>query len=333
MKIKRVFLIFSCIVLATFSFCGCSEKNSKTIRLSEVAHSIFYAPLYVAINNGYFADYGITIKLSNGGGADNVMTAISSKSADIGLMGPEATIYCHVGGQRDYPVIFGQLTKRDGSFLVAKEPDPNFSWANLSGKHILAGRKGGVPAMTLQYVMNNAGVNTNTPLFDTTVEFSLMAAAFENSDEYEYCTMFEPTASEFVSARKGYIVASVGESSGEIPYTAFSAKKSYIDKNQELVTDFLRAVIKGYNFLKNNDVNTVATALAPSFAGTPLSSISASIQSYIEIDAWSTTPVMSQQAFNRLQDVMQNAGELEERADYSKIVYNDIARTVEAELL
>ncbi len=312
---------------------GCNKKDDNTIRLCEVTHSIFYAPLYVALNNGYFDDYGLTIKLSNGGGANNVMTAIASKSADIGLMGPEATIYCHVAGQKDYPVIFGQLTKRDGSFLVSKKEEPNFTWADTANKHVLAGRKGGVPAMTLQYVMNQAGVDTSSSNFDTSVQFDVMVGAFEGSDEYDYCTMFEPTASEFVAAGKGHIVASVGRDSGDVPYTAFSAKKSYLKNNEKKVTDFLRAVVRGYNFMKENDLDTVAKALEKSFAGTPLSSIKASIESYLAIDAWNATPVMKEADFNRLQDIMENAGELSTRADFSVAVDNKIASIVAAELL
>lgn len=315
---------------------GCSNGNDdkNVIRLSEVTHSIFYAPLYVAINNGYFEDYGITVKLSNGKGANNVMAAIASNSADIGLMGPEATIYCQIGGQKDYPVIFGQLTKRDGSFLVSKKEEPDFKWSDTNGKHVLAGRKGGVPAMTLQYVMNQAGVDTSsTSTFDTTVQFEYMVGAFEGSDEYDYCTMFEPTASDFVAAGKGHIVASVGESSGDVPYTAFSAKKSYIEKNTEKVTNFLRAVIKGYNYLKNNDSLTVAKSLEASFAGTPLTSIAASIESYLSIDAWNTTPVMKEADFIKLEEIMENAGELDSRADFNAVVDNTIAKIVEAELL
>ncbi len=332
-NLKRMIAAMLGGLILCFPIVGCNKKDDKTIRLCEVTHSIFYAPLYVAINNGYFNDYGITIKLTNGGGANNVMTAIASKSADIGLMGPEATIYCHVEGQKDYPVIFGQLTKRDGSFLVSKKEEPNFTWQDTAGKHVLAGRKGGVPAMTLEYVMNQAGVDTKNSNFDTSVQFDVMVGAFEGSDEYDYCTMFEPTASEFVAAGKGYIVASVGKDSGDVPYTAFSAKKSYLKDNKDTVTDFLRAVVRGYNFMKEHPVSEVAKALESSFAGTPLSSIEAAVLSYLAIDAWSATPVMKEEDFNRLQDIMENAGELSSRADFSVAVDNSIANTVAAELL
>ena len=333
-KLKRTIAAVLGGLIMCLPILGCnSNSDKKVIRLSEVTHSIFYAPLYVAINNDYFGDYGIGIKLSNAGGSNNVMTAIASKSADIGLMGPEATVYCHVEGQKDYPVIFGQLTQRDGSFLVAKNPQPDFKWTDTAGKHILAGRKGGMPAMTLEYVLNQAGVDTSGSNFDTTVQFDVMVGAFEGNNACDYCTMFEPTASEFQAAGKGYIVASVGEASGYVPYTAFSAKKSYIANNKDTVTDFLRAIVRGYNFIQENDAATVAKALEKSFSGTPLSSLEAAVKSYRDIDAWCHSPVMKEESFTLLQDVMENAGELSGRADYALAVDNSIANTVAAELL
>lgn len=325
---KKFAVMLMCVLMAcSMTFVGCSSGVGNKIRLNEVTHSIFYAPLYVAINNGYFEDEGIEIELVNGGGADKVMTAIASHSADIGLMGPEATIYCHVEGQRDYPVIFGQLTQRDGSFLVAREPQPDFKWSDLRGKHILAGRPGGVPAMTLQYVVENEGKMELTDLeFDTDVAFDMMVGAFEGDKSIDYCTMFEPTASDYVKAGKGYIVASVGEAAGEVPYTAFSASKSYLKNNRELVKKFLACVIKGYEFIKNNDSMTVAASLEKSFAGTSKELIAASVDSYLGIDAWCHTPVMSEQSFNRLQEIMENSGNLSERADYSMAVDNSIAK-------
>lgn len=332
---KKITTAITCLMLSLM-FClpiyGCNKNSdSKTIRLCEVTHSIFYAPLYVAINKGYFGEYGIKIKLSNGNGANNVMTAIASKSADIGLMGPEATVYCHVEGQKDYPVIFGQLTQRDGSFLVAKEPQPNFKWTDTAGKHVLAGRKGGMPAMTLQYVMNQAGVDTSGKNFDTTVQFDVMVGSFEGSNSCDYCTMFEPVASQFEAEGKGYIVASVGEASGYVPYTAFSAKKSYISDNKDTVTDFLRAVMKGYKFICDNTPEDVAKVLEKSFDGTPLTSIASAIRNYAKIDAWCHDPIMKEENFVKLQEIMENAGELNGRADYATAVNNSIAEIVAAE--
>ena len=236
-----------------------------------------------------------------------------------------------MNGQRDYPVIFGLLTQCDGSFLVSKKAEPNFQWTDLRGKHVLAGRAGGVPAMTLQYVVNNAGLHHPADVnLDTTVAFDMMVGAFEGSDEYDYCTMFEPTASEYVAAGKGYIVASVGEASGEVPYTAFSASKSYLEKNRDVAKKFLACIVKGYVFMRDNTPEVVAEKLEPSFAGTPVASIAASVKSYLAINAWATTPVLKQSTFDRLQDIMENAGTLPERADYALAVDNSIANEVAA---
>ena len=319
-----------CIVPLSLS--ACDDDGKTTIRLCEVTHSIFYAPLYVAINNGYFDEENINLKLTNGGGADQVMTAVISGSADIGLMGPEATIYCHVEGQRNYPVIFGQLTKRDGSFLVGRTEEPDFDWSNLAGKHILAGRPGGVPAMTLQWVLNQHGVDTNTANFDTSVAFDAMVGTFESDKSIAYTTMFEPTASEYVALGKGYIVASVGEASGDVPYTAFSAQKSWLAENNGTAKAFLRAVLRGYKFMKENTPETVAKSLVASFPGTSEESAAYAVISYLNIDAWSHTPVMAEADFNRLQTIMENAGTLPTRADYNLAVDNTIARELVREL-
>ena len=330
---KKICALALCAALSLFCVVGCScgESGNTKVRLSEVTHSIFYAPLYIAINNGYFADEGIDIELTNAGGADKVMTSIASSSADIGLMGPEATIYCHVEGQRNYPVIFGQLTNCDGSFLVGRKPEPDFKWTDLEGKHVLAGRAGGVPAMTLQYVCNQAGLYHDKNInLDTSVAFDMMVGAFEGDTKYDYVTMFEPTASEYQAAGKGYIVASVGKASGAVPYTAFSASKSYLEKNRDTALAFLRAVVKGYNFLKDNKSDVVAKSLEKSFAGTPLTSIAAAVESYLAIGAFSTSPVMKEADFNRLMDIMENAGTLAERADFSLAVDNSIALEVAA---
>lgn len=326
MKKIALMLTFA-LCFCSLAFVGCSGSGDNKIRLCEVTHSIFYAPMYVAINNGYFEDEGIEIELTNGGGADKVMTAIASHSADIGLMGPEATIYCHVEGQRDYPVIFGQLTQRDGSFLVSRNKEDDFEWSDLKGKHILAGRPGGVPAMTLQYVVERkGGLSLDELNFDTDVAFDMMVGAFEGDTSIDYCTMFEPTASDYVKAGKGYIVASVGEASGDVPYTAFSASKSYLKENRELVKKFLSCIIKGYEYIKNNDSMTVAAALEPSFAGTSLELIASSMERYLSIDAWCHTPVMTKQSFDKLQEIMENSGNLSGRADFDLAVDNSIAK-------
>ena len=320
--------VFSCTLFG----CGNNNKNELTkIRLNEVTHSIFYAPLYVAINNGYFKDDGIEIELTNGGGADKVMTALLSNDADIGLMGPEATIYVTEGGAKDKPVVFGQLTKRDGSFIVAKHSYTNFTLNDLKGKEIIGGRKGGVPAMTLEYAIKQAGLNIGTGANEvnlrTDVAFNLTASVFDSTNA-DFCTLFEPTASE-LCANKGYsLVASVGTLSGEVPYTAFTAKKGFLEENEKLAERFLRAVYRGYRFLLKATVDEIKTSLKPSFSGISDESIVKSIQSYIDVDAWVDNPAMTKQAFDRLQDIIISAGELDKKVEFDSVVDTKIANKV-----
>ncbi len=332
---KKLCLLLVALV-SVFSFtlfgCGNNNKNELTkIRLNEVTHSIFYAPLYVAINNGYFKDDGIEIELTNGGGADKVMTALLSNDADIGLMGPEATIYVTEGGAKDKPVVFGQLTKRDGSFIVAKHSYTNFTLNDLKGKEIIGGRKGGVPAMTLEYAIKQAGLNigtgTNEVNLRTDVAFNLTASVFDSTNA-DFCTLFEPTASE-LCANKGYsLVASVGTLSGEVPYTAFTAKKGFLEENEKLAERFLRAVYRGYRFLLKATVDEIKTSLKPSFSGISDESIVKSIQSYIDVDAWVDNPAMTKQAFDRLQDIIISAGELDKKVEFDSVVDTKIANKV-----
>ena len=219
---------FLCGVLAVLlpaALCACGAQETATVRLSEVTHSVFYAPQYVALEQGFFADEGLKIELSNGGGADKVMTAVLTGQADIGLAGPEACIYVYNQGKDDHPIVFGQLTKRDGSFLVGREDVP-FSWELLRGRTVIGGRAGGVPEMTLEYVMRQNGIVPGTDAdVDTTVQFNMMAGAFTGGNG-DFVTLFEPTATEVAQAGKGYILASVGQESGEIPYTAYFASQT-----------------------------------------------------------------------------------------------------------
>ncbi|HEY8389930.1 MAG TPA: ABC transporter substrate-binding protein [Clostridia bacterium] len=330
---KKLFTFFVCLALAMLmplSLIGCPKKDGlKKIRLAEVTHSIFYAPMYVAINKGFFKDEGLKIELTNSGGADKVMVALTSNSADIGLMGPEATVYIHIQGTSDYPVIFGQLTKRDGSFLVGRTPDPDFEWTKLEGKRVLAGRPGGVPAMTLEYVCNQYGLYDDQNInLDTTVAFDMMRPVFEADQTVDYTTLFEPLASEIELQGKGYIVASVGRESGEVPYTAFSAKRSYLEKNKDTAKKFLRAIKKGYDYLKTATLEEAAQALQSSFTSINLETLQNVIQNYRDIDAWADSLVMSKTAYERLLDIMENANSLERRVNFEDIVDNTLASEV-----
>ena len=297
------------------------EKDVKTIKLNEVTRSVFYAPQYAAITQGFFKEEGIELEITTGQGADNVMTSILAGQSDIGLCGPEASIYVYNEGKEDYVQVFAQLTKRDGSFLVSKNPTQNFSWSDLKGKTVIPGRKGGVPYMTLEYVLKQNGINPQTDLnLDDSIKFDLMAGAFTGGNA-EYVTLFEPTASMTQDAGKGYIVASVGKAAGEVPYTAYCAKKSYIEKNQDIIEGFTRATYKGQQWVKTHSVQSF-------FPATSLESLEKSVQSYKDIDAWNETPVLKKEAFDKLQLIMTEAGELKQQAPYEKIVNNTFAEKV-----
>lgn len=328
---KFTYLILALFMTAGIMLAGCSCSKTNKIRVNEVTHSIFYAPMYVAINKGYFKEENIDIELTNGGGANVSMTALISGSADIGLMGPEAAIYVAAQGKKDQPIVFGQLTKRDGSFLVGRENIENFEWSQLEGKEIIAGRRGGVPAMTLEYALKKNGLINGTNItLNYDIEFNNTTTAFQGGTG-DYVTAFEPAASTLV-ASGAYIVASVGEEAGEVPFTCFMANQSYINKNTKKVKAFLRAIMKGYNYIITAPIDDVVEALVPSFDTSSKESIKKCIESYKRIDAWVDTPVMSKDAYNRLITIMTEANELATEVAFDKIVDNTIAKELVDEL-
>lgn len=301
------------------------ENGTKLVRLNEVTRSVFYAPQYVAIAQGYFKEKGIEVEITTGQGADKVMTAVLAGQSDIGFAGPEASIYVYNEGKEDHTQVFAQLTKRDGSFLVARDKTDEFDWNQLKGKTVIPGRKGGVPYMTFEYVLKQKGINPSTDVnLDDSISFDLMAGAFAGGNA-EYVTLFEPTASMTEEQRAGYIVASVGAEAGEIPYTAYFAKKSYIAKNEELIQNFTDAIYKGQKWTQEHSAKEIAELIKDFFPSTDVKMLENSIQRYKDIDAWNKTPVLTEEAFNKLQDVIEEAGELEKRADYEKVVNNKYA--------
>lgn len=307
---------------------GCTRNDAglQTVRVCEVTHSIFYAPQYAAIALGFFEEEGIAIELSNGQGADAVMSAVLSDNIDIGFAGPEAAVYVYNEGKTDYTQVFAQVTRRDGSFLVARDKTDDFKWTDLKGAHVLPGRKGGVPYMTLEYVLRKNGLDPAADVrLDTSVQYALMTAAF-TAGTGDYFTCFEPTASMLEAEGKGYIVAAVGDGAGEIPYTAYFAKKSYIDQNSDLIAAFTRAVYKGQQWVQTHTAAEIAQAVAEFFPDTSAELLTASAQSYMDIDAWCDTPVMSEDSFNLLQQVMREAGELKQTAPFDKVVNNTFAQ-------
>lgn len=324
----RGLCLLLCLSLAMLGGCQKTENGADRVRLCEVTHSVFYAPQYAAINLGFFEEENIDLELSNGEGADKVMSALLSDGVDIGFAGPEAAIYVYNEGKEDYAQVFAQLTQRDGSFLLAREPDDSFTWDKLRGKTILPGRKGGVPYMTLEYTLRQKGIDPATDVtLDNSIQFALMASAFVNGNG-DYVTLFEPTASTLEMNKQGYIVASVGAESGEIPYTAYFAKKSYLKENADVVERFTRALWKGQQWVATHSAAEIAEVIAPSFPDSDKELLTTVVQRYKDIDAWSPTPVLKEEAFDRLQEVMTAAGELSQKAPYDKVVTTDIAKKV-----
>ena len=328
-KRKRYVLLLLTVVLALALAMvpGCKKEQSDLtkVRLNEVTHSVFYSPLYVAVNLGFFAEEGLDLDFATGQGADHVMTALLSGQADIGFMGPEASIYVYNQGQADYVINFAQLTQRDGSFLVAREPMPDFTWEDVRGKSIIGGRPGGVPLMTLEYVLKKQGLIPGKDVEVLThIQFALMGGAFTGG-EGDFVTLFEPVATTLELAGEGYVVASVGADSGEIPYTAFSATKSYIEKNPDIIQAFTNAIYRGQVWVAEHTPEEIAEVIQPSFPDSDLETLTLVAARYKEIDAWRTDPIFKQEAFELLQDVMELAGELDTRAPFAKLVTNEFA--------
>ncbi|WP_352419684.1 ABC transporter substrate-binding protein [Proteiniborus sp.] len=325
-KLKFISIVLLIIILASTFLMGCEKNDTKTLKLIEVTHSVFYAPQYVAITKGFFEEEGLKIELINGKGADKCMTAILSGEADIGFMGPEATIYVYNQNKEDYAVNFAQLTQKDGSFLVGREEDPNFTFDKLKGKSLLGGRKGGMPEMTLEYVLKKHGLQPGVDLeVRTDIQFDMMAGAFTGG-EGDYVTLFEPVASQLEKEGRGYIVASIGKEGGYIPYTCYSAKKSYIDKNPEIIQSFTNAIYKGMLWVHSHSVEEIADALQPHFIETEREILIKLVERYKEQDTWKPDPVLTEEGLNHMMDIMELAGELDQRADYNKVVTTEFAK-------
>ena len=298
------------------------KKNDKltTVKVAEVAHSIFYAPQYAAINNGYFEDYGIDIDLSLASGADKVIAAVLSNDVNIGFSGIEATIYVYNGGEKDYLKTFAQLTQKDGSFLVSREKIDNFKLDDLKGKYVIGGRRAGMPEMTFEWALKEHGISTDELTIDTSIAFASMQGAFI-SGTGDFVTLFEPNALDVEKQGYGYVVTSVGELGGIVPYTSYSARTSYIEENKELIENFEKAIQKGLDFVHNNDSKIVAESIISFFPDTSLDDLTKVIERYKSIDVWPTTTEFKEESFNHLQDIMINANELDEKVPYNELIY------------
>lgn len=301
-----------------------TEKELVKLTLNEVAHSIFYAPQYVAIENGYFEEEGIEIDLVTGFGADKVMTALISGDADIGFMGSEASIYTYSQGAKDAPVNFAQLTQRAGNFLVAREAQPDFKWSDLIGQEVLGGRKGGMPEMVFEYILRQNGIDPSEVLIDQSIDFGSTAAAF-SSGKGTYTVEFEPGATTLEQEGVGYVVASLGTDSGYVPYTAYCAKSDYIEEHPELVQAFTNALQKGMDFVNTHTPQEIAEVIAPQFPETDLDTITSIVTRYYEQDTWKENLIFEEESFKLLQDILTDAGELEERVPYEALVTTSFA--------
>ena len=298
------------------------------VKVNEVTRSVFYAPQYVAIAKGFMQEEGLEVELTTGQGADKVMTAVLAGQSDIGFAGPEAAIYVYNEGKEDYAQVFAQVTQKDGAFLIAREKPEKFDWKQLKGKTIIPGRKGGVPYMTFEYVLKQKGLTPGVDvILDDSIQFDLMAGAFSGGNA-DYVTLFEPTATMTENAGKGYVVASVGKEAGEIPYTAYFAKKSYIEKNSDIIQKFTNAIYKGQKWVEEHTMKEVAEVIKDFFPDTDIDLLAKVLQSYKDIDAWKTEPTMKEESYNLLQKIIETAGELSKKAPFDKVVNNTYAEKV-----
>ncbi|MEZ3486824.1 MAG: ABC transporter substrate-binding protein [Lachnospiraceae bacterium] len=299
--------------------------ESTKVILNEVAHSIFYAPMYVAIEEGYFEEEGIDLELVTGFGADKTMTAVISGSADIGFMGSEASIYTYNEGANDYVVNFAQLTQRAGNFLVAREEMPDFTWDALKGTNVLGGRKGGMPEMVFEYILKQNGIDPAKDVnIDQSIDFGSTAAAFAEK-QGDFTVEFEPGATNLEKEGKGYVVASLGTDSGYVPYTAFSAKQSYINDNPEVIQGFTNALQKGMDYVQAHTPEEIAAIIAPQFKETDQDTITTIVTRYYDQDTWKENLIFEEESFELLQDILEDAGELAKRAPYQDLVTTDFA--------
>lgn len=304
-----------------------TEEKLTKVTLNEVAHSIFYAPQYVAIEEGYFTEEGLDLTLVTGFGADKTMTAVISGEADIGFMGAEASVYAYQEGATDPVVNFAQLTQRAGNFLVAREEIPDFKWEDLKGEKVLGGRKGGMPEMVFEYILKKNGIDPQKDLtIDQSIDFGSTAAAFTGDDSAAYTVEFEPSATILEKEGAGYVVASLGEASGYVPYTSYSAKASYMKENPEIIQKFTDALQKGMDYVQSHTPEEIAEVIAPQFKETDLETITAIVKRYYDQDTWKENLIFEKDSFELLQDILEDAGELTDRAAYEDLVQTEYAR-------
>lgn len=331
---KGVSLLLTAMMVAGL-FTGCGNTGTETggdgkttsVTLNEVAHSIFYAPMYVAIEEGYFKEEGLDVTLVTGFGADKTMTAVLTGEADIGFIGSESTIYTYAGGTDDYVVNFAQLTQRAGNFLVSREPIDEFSWDMLKGQDVLGGRAGGMPQMVFEYILRKNNIDPAADLrIDQSIDFGSTAAAFSGGDA-DFTVEFEPHATLLEQKGDGYVVASLGEDSGYVPYTAFSAKKSYIEKNGNVIQAFTNALQKGMDYVQSHSPEEIADVIAPQFAETDKQALVTIVARYYDQDTWKDNLIFEKESFDLLQNILEDSKVLSERVPYENLVNTSFAET------
>lgn len=321
---------FVCLIttICTFFTCSCSYSNQShliKVNLNEVAHSVFYTPLYVAIEQGYFKEEGIDLSLVTGFGSDKTMTALLSNDADIAFMGPETTIYAYNSGANDQIINFAQLTQGAGNFLISRSNINDFSWADLKGKTVIGGRKGGMPEMVFEYILKQNGLDPSTDLtILQNIDFGSTAAAFSGG-QGDFSVEFEPSATILETQNAGYVVASLGVDSGFIPYTAFSAKSSYLEKHPEIIQSFTNALQKGMTYVNTHTTEETAKLIAPQFKEIDLETLTKIITRYSEQNTWNTDLVFEKESYDLLLDVLQESGELSQRPPYDTLINTTFA--------
>lgn len=321
MKKIIVIIILLIIISLFFIFSPKKDNDLRKIKIAEVAHSIFYAPQYVAHSLGYFEEQGLDVEILLVPGADKVAAAVLSGDVEIGFCGSEATIYIYNQGQDDYLVNFANLTKRDGSFIVSREKIDDFTLEDLKGKTIIGGRMGGMPEMTLEYTLKQAGIDPKNDLYiDTSIEFASMSGAFIGGTG-DFVSLFEPNALQLEQQGFGYVVASLGELGGVVPYTTYNTKKSFIESNPEVIEGFNKAIQKGLDYVHNNDAKNIAEVIIDYFPDTSLSDLETIISRYKSIDSWFETTYINEEDFKHVQDIMESANQLDQRAPFDKLIY------------
>ncbi len=321
---KKIIISILCLVIVVLGALWLANKKEDTsslkkVKVAEVAHSIFYAPQYLAHSLGYFEEEGLDVEIILTSGADAVAASVMSDDVQIGFCGSEQTIYIYNQGAKDYLVNFSSLTKKDGSFLVARKEMKNFSIADLKGSHIIAGRKAGMPAMTLEWVLNQNGIQTNEVNFDTSIAFAAMSGAFIGGTG-DYVSLFEPNALALEKEGKGYVVASLGELGGVVPYTTYHAKKSYIEENPDVIKGFTKAIDRALDYVHSHSESEIAEAIIDYFPDVTFNDLTKIVKRYMDIDAWYDTSFISEKDFNHIQEIIDNAGELDKKAPYDKLV-------------